>query len=279
MRGRGVGDDLRVHPGTAGRWRELQGVSRLRDGPWLQVEAGSRAELVGAIQSSLNQPKSEAPHGALEYRREVRQVLDPMFLAGNLQYRPELPRSLERRADRRDLVAQAAHLAPRPLGRPQLANLDTGSRCSSGEDLGRSDENRHGRLIQEGLRDQLVPVDVHDAFVAVESPCGERDAVAKLVDGEASESLLAERKPVMAGRTPPALPLPVPVIVPRNQPHRTEHVQGHAVAIVGHGDRRRATVPEIHAHDDLVGVCVVCVLDQLEHGQPRAADQFIAEQL
>lgn len=101
----------------------------------------------------------------------------------------------------------------------------------------------------------------------------------EFVRGEAAKSLFPERETLAPRRPSLRQPLPLAMIVSWYEPHRAEHVQhvqGHALAVIGHGDGRLSRRIEIEANDDLVRVRIVGVPDQLEDRQPGAADQLVA---
>ena len=83
----------------------------------------------------------------------------------------------------------------------------------------------------------------------------------------------------MPGRPSIRQSLPLTMIVPRHQPDRPEHVERHALTVVGHGDGRSLVRVEIQANDDFVRVCIIGILDQLEDRQPGTADQLVTEKL
>ena len=83
----------------------------------------------------------------------------------------------------------------------------------------------------------------------------------------------------MRGGTLTALPLLMTMIVTGNEPDGPDQIESHAIAVVGDGDGGTGARTQIEPHDDVVGVCVVGVLDQFEDRQPRAADQLVSEEL
>ena len=164
-----------------------------------------------------------------------------------------------------------------PLWRAQLPNLDSRARPAVREHHWRTGGHLHQCLVQETLPGQFVPVDVHDAFIGPLRARGQPDLVAEFVDGEPTHTFLAKRKPVVSWRSPTLSPLPPPMIVTRNEPDRLDRVERHALAVVNDGDRRFVFGRDLQSNRDLAGVRVVRVLDQLEDGQTRATDQFVAE--
>ena len=147
------------------------------------------------------------------------------------------------------------------------------------EHFRRSNDDPDGRFVEEGFRYQFVPVDVHDALVGFSGARRQANAVSQLVRGESPEPLFAERQPVMRGGTLTVLPLLMTMIVTGNEPDGPDQIESHALAVVGDGDGGTGARSQIEPDDDVVGVCVVGVLDQFEDRQPRAADQLVAEEL
>ena len=138
---------------------------------------------------------------------------------------------------------------------------------------------RYGRLIEIRSSDELVPIDFHDTFVRVLSPCHEGDAVAELMDSESTQPFLAERKALMLERSSIRQPLPLTMVVSGDQPDRTEHIECHALPIVGNHDHGFLLRCKFELNDGFTCVRVISVLDQFENCQPGVAYQLVAEQL
>ena len=172
-----------------------------------------------------------------------------------------------------------AHLPPRPRSFSQFPDFDSDPCFLAKEDFGAAGLDSDWGLVQIRLRDEVVPVDIHCAFIGTCSPCDESDPIAKFVDGESAESFFAQRQ--ASEFVCPALcrPLLPTVVVARHQPDRPQQVESHALAIIGDNDGRFRVGIKVEGDDSLAGVRVVGVLDQFEDGQPRAADQLVTEQL
>ena len=92
---------------------------------------------------------------------------------------------------------QATNFATWPVC-AQMAHFDPGSCFFAYEHLGTADLYRDRRLVQIWLSNQLVPVDVHDAFVRVLCPRHQDDAIPELVDRESTQPFFSEWKPLMS---------------------------------------------------------------------------------
>ena len=274
-----VSHQLAVLAAPAVDRRKFQLFAALRDRSSVEIESRDLSKFIRVVKSTVIEPERELPDCPLHDGGGVGKVFNPMFMARNLQSRLKISGPSERGTDRGDLVAEPADFPARPDRWPQFANLDRGSRSIFCEHFRRSNDDPDGRFVEEGFRYQFVPVDVHYALVGFSSARRQANAVTQFVGGESPEPLFTERQPVMRGRTLTALPLLMTMVVAGNEPDGPDQIESHALAVVGDGDGGTGARSQIEPDDDIVGVCVVGVLDQFEDRQPRTADQLVAEEL
>jgi len=67
------------------------------------------------------------------------------------------------------------------------------------------------------------------------------------------------------------------VVVSRDQPDVAKRLERHPLAIVSDADHRFPSAPQIQAYNHIGRIGVVRILYEFKDGQPRTADEFVAQ--